>query len=321
MWLRKKKTVEIPEPDEEPEPAMPERPETPLEKWNKRLAAYQQLAAGVSVDDKGKPVVPEDARKAFTDLGALDKDQADFKVFIGAQLALDKALLLCEAGALHWWIVKTGRAYAGDIEGLQKVHDRIEALKLQQPSANSMMTWVCYPHAVVEGYSNKLTNTLLDTVFAMGADVNHDKGSWLEKAMRSLNATGVGCFVAHGADATTVARVYLDLQQNNSSQAKVVEEALRGMTLDGRVDDQTLLRATFSPDGATLKTYFNFAQRRVQEVTVQPLAKDVAVAMTSASFKDYDSGAVDAAQKALEKLGGKPKPYRHAGNFGMARAL
>jgi hypothetical protein len=316
MLFWKKKPPEAPEPEKEPEPAMPEKPETQLEKWNKRLTAYTQLANGVSVDAKGKPVLDERTQKYFADLAALDKDQNDFKVFVGGQLPLDKALLICESGALPWWVIKTGRAYCGDIEGLKKIHDRIDVLKAQQPNPSSMMTWVCYPHSLVDGYSNKLTNHLIDAVFDMGADVNHDNGTWLEKAMRCMNETGVKCFISRGADAAVVTRVLAALRdEKDHSQVKIVEDALRCTTLSGKIDDQILLQATFSPEGTTLKSYFNFATRRVQEVHVQPGRPDGA--MVSLRFEDYDGGAIEDAQKALKKLGGKPTPYVRPGSTGF----
>lgn len=288
----------------------------PLDEWNEKLAPYQKLAGRITVDDSGKAVIPDDVHKAFKDLGDLGKEHNEFKLFVGAQIDLDAGLHLARAGILPWWLLHTGHAFTGDLAGLRRVNDEMLKAGHQQINCNATLTWLCYSNALVEGYNNKIIVGVLQQLVDWGADPNYDNGSWLEKGMRGgLNKDGLAPLINGGADAATVIRVLEDLRKNGKSQAAVVEEAVRGKTLTGKVDDQILLQATFSPDGATLKSYFNFASRRVQEVNVQPgLAESP---MASIRFEDYDSGAIDAAQKALEKKGGKPKPFRHAGNFGL----
>lgn len=312
LWSRKK-TIITSQNKEEPEDAMPEKQPTELDKWNAKLAGYQKLAARVTADANGKPEVPEDVRAAFRALTDLPESENNFKVFVGAQIDVDKGILLAQSGAMAWWHLHTGRAFAGDLDGLRRVNDALTKAG-HKVSHSSALSWVSHGYSLVEGYKNKITVGVLQQLVDWGADVNHDNGSWLGKAMRSLNEKGIAPFMTGGADAGHVLRNLEELSAEDEAQCRLMKGVLRGMTLDGKVDDQTLLKATFSPDGAVLKTYFNFAARRVQEVHMS-VGKDSA--MATAHFRDYDSGAIEAAQKALQKLGGKPTPYTRPDSLGF----
>jgi hypothetical protein len=308
LWHTKKTETTL-------EPPMPTPEKKPLDEWNEKLEAYKKLAGRITVAD-GKPEIPEDVRKAFKDLGDLGKDHNEFKLFIAAQIDLDAGLHITRAGIMPWWLLHTGHAFIGDLAGLRRVNDEMLKAGQRQADCNAAFTWLSYSNALVEGYNNKITVGVLQQLMDWGADPNYQNGNWLEKSLRGgLNKDGLAPLINAGADAATVTRVLDDLRKAGKSQATVVEEAVRGKTLTGKVDDQILLQATFSPDGTTLKSYFNFASRRVQESHVQPGQPEGP--LLSIAFDDYDSGAVDAAQKALEKKGGKPTPYRHSGNFGM----
>lgn len=294
---------------------MPVPEKKPLDLWNEKLEAYKKLAGRITLDEAGKAAIPDDARKAFTALAGLDQTHNEFKLFIAAQIDLDAGLHLTRAGIMPWWHLHTAHAFIGDLDGLRRVNDEMLKAGHQQTNCNATYTWLSYSNALVEGYNNKITVDVLQQLIDWGMDPNYQDGTWLEKSLYGLKKDVLATLINGGADATTVTRVLDDMRKAGHKQAAVVEEAVRGKTLTGKVDEQILLQATFSPDGATLKSYFNFASRRVQEVNVQPgLAESP---MASIRFEDYDSGAIDAAQKALEKKGGKPKPYRHAGNFGL----
>jgi hypothetical protein len=294
---------------------MPTPAKKPLDEWNEKLEAYKKLAGRITVAE-GKTDIPDDVRKVFKALADLEQSHNEFKLFIAAQIDLDAGLHLTRAGIMPWWHLHTGHAFIGDLAGMRRVNDEVLKAGHQQINCNATLTWLSYSNSLVEGYSNKITVGVLQQLMDWGADPNYQNGTWLEKGLRGgLNKDGLAPLINAGADATTVTRVLDDLRKAGKSQAAVVEEAVRGKTLTGKVDDQILLQATFSPDGVTLKSYFNFSSRRVQESHVQP-GQDPGP-LLSIPFDDYDSGAVDAAQKALEKKGGKPTPYRHGGNFGL----
>lgn len=304
----KQKTV-IKQTVEEPPAPMPEKEKTPLEKWNDRFAAYSKLADRIAFGD-GTSTVPEDTQKAFRELGDMPKEENNFKIFAGGRIGLEQGIALAQSGAMPWWHLHTGRAFAGDLEGLKRVDDEMKKAG-HKISYDAALTWISYPHELVEGHGNRITPAVLQQMMDWGANPNYDNGNWLAKALRTQEEQCLAVFIRAGAESTHVLRVLEELAaEDKTSRVNVIRQVTRGQTLDGRVDDQTLLKATFSPDGAVLKTYFNFAARRVQEVH---MSVDKDSAMQGAHFRDYDGGAIEAAQQSLQKLGGKPTPYIRPG--------
>jgi len=244
--------------------------------------------------------VPEDVKLLFQKQSH-NPDLNDVNVAVFGQLDTQKMIVMAKAGAVHWWQPFTGKAFFGDVEAMRKIYNA--APTEARPNATSAMTWVCFPYKAA-GVSNKIEVSVLRQLFDWGADVNEKKGEWLEKAVRQLDGEPLKEFVTRG-NIATVFRAMDGLK--DEGRQKEIQKLLQKPTSYVKVDDDTLSETKFIPDaqgGSSFKSLFNFRARRVNEVYEAPGGKTTF--MTSASFDDYDSAAIDFAREKLKALGGKP---------------
>lgn len=244
--------------------------------------------------------VPEDVKLLFQKQSH-NPDNNDLNVAVFGQLNTDKMIALARTGAVHWWQPFTGKAFFGDAAGMKKIYSAAPAES--RPNATSAMTWVCFPYKAA-GVPNNIEASVLRQLFDWGADVNEKKGEWLEKAVRQLEGEPLKEFVSRGNIATVFKA--MDGITDDARRAEI-QKLLQKPTSYVKVDDDTLSEAKFIPDaqgGSTFKSLFNFRARRVNEVFESSDRK--ATFMTSASFDDYDSAAIDFAREKLKALGGKP---------------
>lgn len=265
----------------------------------KTVAAFKTALERVVQTGSGWHV-PEDVKLLFQKQSH-SADNNDVNVAVFGQLDTDKMIALARAGAVHWWQPVTGKAFFGDAEGMKKIYNA--APSDSRPSATSAMTWVCFPYKAA-GVSNKIEASVLRQLFDWGADVNDKKGEWLEKALRSLDGEPLKEFVKRGPIATVFKA--MDGMTDNARRAEI-QKYLQKPTSYVKVDNDTLAETKFIPDpqgGSTFKSLFNFRARRVNEIFESADRKTTF--MTSASFDDYDSAAIDSAREKLAALGGKP---------------
>ncbi|MDF3025579.1 MAG: hypothetical protein K0R10_2940 [Alphaproteobacteria bacterium] len=244
--------------------------------------------------------VPEDVKFLFQKQSH-NPDLNDVNVAVFGQLDTQKMIVMAKAGAVHWWQPFTGKAFFGDVEAMRKIYNA--APTEARPNATSAMTWVSFPYKAA-GVSNKIEASVLRQLFDWGADVNEKKGEWLEKAVRQLDGEPLKEFVTRGNIATVFKA--MDGLKDEARQ-KEIQKLLQKPTSYVKVDDDTLSETKFIPDaqgGSSFKSLFNFRARRVNEVYEAPGGKTTF--MTSASFDDYDSAAIDFAREKLKALGGKP---------------
>lgn len=258
--------------------------------------------------------VPEDVKLQFQKQSH-NAELNDFNVAVFGQLDADKMIALARAGAVHWWQATTGKAFYGDVDGMRKIYNAAPADG--RPSATSTMTWLSYPYKAA-GVANTIEAVVLRQLFDWGADVNEKKGEWLEKAVRNLDGEPLKEFVKRG-NIATVFKAMDDVKDD--ARRSEIQKLLQKPTSYVKVDDDTLGETKFIPDaqgGSTFKSLFNFRARRVNEVFEAPGGKSVF--MTSASFDDYDSAAIDFAREKLKALGGKPADSLQKGRFkGLAQ--
>ncbi len=252
------------------------------------------------VNTSGGWYIPEDV-KALFQKQSHNAEMNDVNVAVFGQLDTDKMIALARAGAVHWWQPFTGKAFFGDAEGMKKIYNATPTES--RPNATSAMTWVCFPYKAA-GVSNKIDVAVLRQLFDWGADVNEKKGEWLEKAVRNLEGEPLKEFVKRGSIATVFKA--MDSITDDARRGEI-QKMLQKPTSYVKVDNDTLSETKFIPDaqgGATFKSLFNFRARRVNEVFESADRKTTF--MTSASFDDYDSAAIDLAREKLTALGGKP---------------
>lgn len=265
----------------------------------KKVADFSEALKRV-VPEGGSWHIPEDVKAQFQKQSH-NPDLNDINVAVFGQLDTEKMIALARAGAVHWWQPFTGKAFFGDLDGMKKIYNASPAEA--RPSATSAMTWVCFPYKAA-GISNKIEASVLRQLFDWGADVNEKKGEWLEKAVRGLDGEPLKEFVKRGNVATVFKA--MDAMTDDTRRAEI-QKLLQKPTSYMKVDDDTLAETKFIPDaqgGSTFKSLFNFRARRVNEVFEGSDRKTIF--MTSASFDDYDSAAVNFAREKLKALGGKP---------------
>ncbi len=258
--------------------------------------------------------VPEDVKLLFQKQSH-NPDLNDVNVAVFGQLDTDKMIALAKAGVVHWWQPVTGKAFFGDVEGMKKIYNA--APTEARPNATSAMTWVCFPYKAA-GVPNKIDAAVLRQLFDWGADVNEKKGEWLEKAVRQLDGAPLKEFVKRG----NIATVFKAMDGiTDDPRLQQIQKLLQKPTSYVKVDDDTLSETKFLPDaqgGSTFKSLFNFRARRVNEVFEASDRKTTF--MTSASFDDYDSQAIDFAREKLKALGGNPADSLQKGRFkGLAQ--
>lgn len=245
--------------------------------------------------------VPEDVKFLFQKQSQ-NPDLNDVNVAVFGQLDTQKMIVMAAAGAVHWWQPFTGKAFFGDLDAMKKIYNATPSES--RPNATSAMTWVCFPYKAA-GVSNKIDAAVLRQLFDWGADVNEKKGEWLEKAVRNLDGEPLKEFVKRGNIATVFKA--MDGMTDDARRAEI-QKLLQKPTSYVKVDDDTLSETKFIPDaqgGSSFKSLFNFRARRVNEVFESSDRKTTV--MTSASFDEYDSAAIDFAREKLKALGGKPK--------------
>ncbi len=265
----------------------------------KKVAEFSGVLDHV-VQKGGAWFIPEDV-KALFQKQSHNPDINDVNVAVFGQLDTDKMIALAQAGAVHWWQPVTGKAFFGDVEAMKKIYNA--APTESRPNATSAMTWVCFPYKAA-GVSNKPDAAVLRQLFDWGADVNEKKGEWLEKAVRELTGEPLKEFVKRGNIATVFKA--MDSMTDDARRAEI-QKLLQKPTSYVKVDNDTLAETKFIPDpqgGASFKSLFNFRARRVNEVFESADRKTTF--MTSASFDDYDSAAIDSAREKLTALGGYP---------------
>lgn len=248
----------------------------------------------------GNWYIPEDVKLQFQKQSH-NPDLSDFNVAVFGQLDTEKLIALAEAEAVYWWQPFTGKTFFGDVESMKKIYSRIPAES--RPNVTTVMTWVSYPYEAA-GVLNKIEAPVLRQLFDWGADVNGKNGEFLEKAVRNLDGEPLKEFVKRG-NIATVFKAMDDIKDD--ARRAQIQKLLQKPTSYVKVDDDTLGESKFIPDaqgGSTFKSLFNFRARRVNEVFEAPGGKSVF--MTSASFDDYDSAAIDFAREKLKALGGKP---------------
>lgn len=274
----------------------------------KKVADFSEALKRI-VPTGGGWYIPEDVKAQFQKQSH-SADLNDINVAVFGQLDTEKMIALARAGAVHWWQPFTGKAFFGDLDGMKKVYNASPADA--RPSATSAMTWVCFPYKAA-GISNKIEASVLRQLFDWGADVNDKKGEWLEKAVRGLDGEPLKEFVKRGNVATVFKA--MDGLTDDPRRAEI-QKLLQKPTSYVKVDDDTLGETKFIPDaqgGSTFKSLFNFRARRVNEVFESSGAKTIF--MTSASFDDYDSAAIDFAREKLKALGGNPADSLQKGRF------
>lgn len=248
----------------------------------------------------GSWYIPEDVKAQFQKQSH-NAEINDVNVAVFGQLDTDKVIALAREGAVHWWQPFTGKAFFGDVEAMRKIYNAAPAEA--RPNATSAMTWVSFPYKAA-GVSNQIEAAVLRQLFDWGADVNEKKGEWLEKAVRQLDGEPLKEFVTRG-NIATVFRAMDGIK--DEARQKEIQKLLQKPTSYVKVDDDTLAETKFIPDaqgGSSFKSLFNFRARRVNEVYEAPGGKTTF--MTSASFDDYDSAAIDFAHEKLQALGGRP---------------
>ena len=247
--------------------------------------------------------------KSMETLGADNWDN-NRKLYTFSKLPLDLSMTAAEAGLLPWWTVMSGRAYAGDLEGLRKVYDITREKIIDEdsrPDVNSTLTWISFPHKINDSYRNKIDPDVLQQLFDWGADPNRENGKWLINALKECDADAVDVWLNNGAALKTVVQVINGMVGSNKERHAFLLARLPGRAYYDALDADTLLETKFVPDvggSSAFKTIFNFKAQRVTELyegtnQQQPV-------MTSSLFEDYSTTALAAAREKLEEITGKP---------------
>lgn len=285
-------------------------------------ASLDSLAAQLEAMPAGSDTISPSLRESIK---SQESWATDRQVATYGQLPVEKLIPLCREGLVDWWLPMTGKALLGDLEAMRKLWEAIETDfgTGRKPSidSDSVMAWLCLPDSLVSaGYPVKTTPEVFKQVFDWGAKPDHDNNKWQKLAFERLSLDCMRAFIAAGASATGVLQSLEELAASKKTeQLGRLRQAITGQNLYAKVDDDTLLEVKYIPDsarGSMLRTVFNFAARRVQEI-YEP-GNGAAPLMTSATFDDYASAALERAAEKLVKCGGKPqavldKPKRVAG--------
>lgn len=227
------------------------------------------------------------------------------------RINVDRMIALAEQGGADWWYAFNGRVFAGDVEGMKKVYDA--AQKKSGDAATllnltSAMSWINTPMTLEGDYKNNIKAEAFRQLIAWGADPSFDGESFFPAALRTLDGDSIKALVDGGGNPDTVLAVMGQLRaEGKTSQAEKIESAVKGKTLDFKIEDQMLLRAKLLPDAlgvGSLRTIFNFRAAHVTDVYEYGQGKSVT---TSVSFDDYDPEAVSQARERLAALGGHPR--------------
>jgi hypothetical protein len=273
------------------------------------------MADPVSFTEKAKPffdaaaritrsgdtfTIPTDVIELFRQQTA-KTDGSDFAVALFSRLDTDIAIAIARGGGAPWWQPFTGKVFAGDVAGARKVWEHAVAAQAK-PNATSAMTWISHPYTAA-GIANKIDAGVLRQLFDWGADVNEKNGEWLDKAVRTLDGDALKEFVVRAP----VKAVFKAMENLPEAQQAKIQRWLQKPVSYVKVDDATLSETKFIPDaqgGASLRTLFNFSARRISEI--YEYGADRKALMTTASFDEYDSAAIEFAREKLRALGGKP---------------
>lgn len=251
---------------------------------------------------------PQDLQDVFKRLKT-DDWGVNRKVYTFGRLPLDQAIPAAAAGLLPWWPVLTGRAYAGDLEGLRRVQEAVEKYvedKDERPNPNAVMTWISYPHDLQDGHKNTIKADVLQQLFDWGASPNYDSGNWFEKTLTKCDADIIEIWLDNGASLKTMTKVINAAASRNTELYHKLVSVLPGRAFYDKLDADTLLETKFVPDVggiSTMRTMFNFKARRVQEVFEAVNMKQPA--MHSVTFDEYSTTAIEDAVRRMEKLTGK----------------
>lgn len=277
--------------------------------WAATLKYLETVLAAVNLPlPPATDGAPKDVQGIFKRLKT-DDWGVNRKVYTFGRLPLDQAIPAAAAGLMPWWPVLTGRAYAGDLEGMRRVQDAIEKYvedKEERPNPNAAMTWISYPHDLQDGYKNTIKADVLQQLFDWGANPNYDSGSWFEKTLGKCDADIIETWLDNGASLKTMTKVINYANGRNAELYHKLVAVLPGRAFYDKLDADTLLETKFVPDVggiSTLRTMFNFKARRVQEVyeavnMQQPV-------MHSVTFNEYSVTAIEEAMRRMEKLTGK----------------
>jgi len=274
---------------------------------------YLENIFGQAVAQSGDGTIKaEDAKtlaQQMQQLGAAEWDN-NRKIYTYSHLDLDISIPAAEAGLIPWWAVMSGRAYAGDLEGLRKVY-ALAREKIpdedDRPDVNSALTWISFPHKAHAGYGNKIKPDVLQQLFDWGADPNRENGKWLISALNECEADAVDVWLDNGAALKTVVQVINAMNGRNAERHAFLLARLPGRAYYDALDADTLLETKFVPDTggtAAFKTVFNFKAQRVTEIYESPRQQQPV--MISSLFEDFSVTAVAAARDKLESITGKP---------------
>lgn len=273
---------------------------------------YIETLFGQAVTSGNGVITPDDKAALSKSMETLGADNWDNnrKLYTFSKLPLDLSMPAAEAGLLPWWTVMSGRAYAGDLEGLRKVYDITREKIIDEdsrPDVNSTLTWISFPHKINDSYRNKIDPDVLQQLFDWGADPNRENGKWLINALKECDADAVDVWLNNGAALKTVVQVINGMAGSNKERHAFLLARLPGRAYYDALDADTLLETKFVPDvggSSAFKTIFNFKAQRVTELyegtnQQQPV-------MTSSLFEDYSTTALAAAKEKLEEITGKP---------------
>src|SRR5690606_19263665 len=125
----------------------------------------------------------------------------------------------------------------------------------------------------------------------------------LINALKECDADAVDVWLDNGASLKTVVGVINGMNGRNTERHAFLLSRLPGRGYYDALDADTLLETKFVPDvGGTsaFKTIFNFKAQRVTETYESPRQQQPV--MTSSSFEDYSTTALEAAKEKLEKI-------------------
>lgn len=274
--------------------------------WQKSLEDLRTLYDQITVADG----VAEIPARVATGIAVMTRGwDANRFVFTIGQLDAEKSAHLARAGIIEWWHASSGHGFFGDLDGLRKIHALHAAdagAKKETMDVSSTLSWSCFPHSVTSGVVAAMNPDVVKQLFDWGAKPDHEDSKYYKFALNGSPASVIAHFIDNGADRGAAAAVMNErLANKDYSRALQIQEALKLGGYFSRVDNNTVVETKFLNDAdgpATLKTIYNFAARRVNEI----YERDKMMTMTATNFEHYDAGALRRAQEVLEKLGGKP---------------
>ena len=272
---------------------------------------YLETTFGRAVAQGGGAMAADDVAGLKLGLQSLGADGWDNnrKMYTFGRLPLETAIPAADAGLIPWWTVMTGRAFAGDLDGLRTVYAAAQEKIIDEdsrPDVNSALTWISFPHKVNDSYRNTIKPDVLQQLFDWGADPNREGGKWLINALKECDADVLDVWLDNGASLKTVVQVINSMNGRNTERHAFLLARLPGRGYYDALDADTLLETKFVPDvGGTsaFKTIFNFKAQRVTEIYETPRQQQPV--MTSSLFEDYSVTALEAAKEKLEKITGK----------------